>query len=57
MKVMLGDPARDTVTGFEGTVVKVLHELHGVDQVAIERADAQGVPEQEWFNAGRVEPR
>lgn len=57
MTVMLGDTARDTVTGYEGVVVKVMHELQAHDQVCLERAKAaDGTPEQEWFAAGRVQP-
>lgn len=54
--VMLGDRARDTVTGYEGTIVKVMQELGCRDQVCVERAaPGDGKPEQEWFAIARVE--
>lgn len=55
MSVALGSCVKDSITGFEGTVVSVCENLHGDTRIAVVLHNLdQGKVVQEWFNVGRV---
>lgn len=54
-KIKIGVKVRDTVTGYTGTATKRLEELHATPQIAIQRLDGHGTPEERWFVEPRVE--
>lgn len=56
MKVELGKKAKDTVTGFEGTVTALCSYITGEDQILISPIVIPGTPvsEPQWFGEGRV---
>lgn len=50
----LGSKARDTVTGFTGTVTARAEYLQGATQVRLERLDNDGKLSAEWFDENRL---
>ena len=54
---LLGKPARDIVTGFEGVVTSLSFDLYGcVQGVITPKADAkEGIRDGHWFDVTRIE--
>lgn len=55
MDVELGCRVRDATTGYEGVAVARTERWHGPTQVAVERTDVNGVPQEHWFYETRLE--
>ncbi|KKN88342.1 hypothetical protein LCGC14_0249040 [marine sediment metagenome] len=52
---ILGDCVRDSITGFEGTVISICQNLHNVDRICVVLHNLdQGKIVQEWFDADRL---
>ena len=54
-EVKLGDTARDTVTGFEGTVTARIDYLSQPPQLCLEALRTDGGVSTLWFGVERVE--
>ena len=52
----LGDAARDTVTGFEGTVTARAVYLTGVPRIGVSGIDTTGRPVEVWEDEARFAP-
>lgn len=52
--IELGTAARDSVTGFAGTVTAICYHLNATPDILIEGTDLHGQPAEIWVDAQRV---
>jgi hypothetical protein len=54
---MLGQKAKDKITGFEGVVTGMVLNLYDNDDYGLQAplSDKGEIPEAKWFDAGRLE--
>jgi len=50
----LGMTARDTVTGFEGTITVRAQYIAGYNRYCLERKHSDGKVNEEWFDQKRI---
>lgn len=54
MKYQLGAIAKDSITGFQGTITARAEYLGGTNRYLVEARNSKGERIEEWFDEGRV---